>query len=186
MGTFHFVIDGFADIVQQSGALRQRDVRAKLSGHDGGKMRDLDGVIEHVLTITCAVAHTAKVTNKLMVQTVHTRVEHRLLARFADLCVHLLARLLHRLLNARRMDAAVKNQFFERDARDLAAHRIKPGENYGFRRIVNDEVDARGRFECANIAPFAADDAALHLIVGQRHDGYRRFRHMVRCAPLDG
>ena len=38
----------------------------------------------------------------------------------------------------------------------------------------------------ADIAALAADDAALHLIVGQGHHGHRGLRHMVGGTTLNG
>ena len=42
------------------------------------------------------------------------------------------------------------------------------------------------RLECADVAALAADDAALHLVVRQRHDGDGRLRGMIGRAALDG
>ena len=119
-------------------------------------------------------------------QAVDARVERRLLAGLLDAEVDFALRFLDHFLDACRMDAAVLDELFERDARDLAAHRIEARQDDGFRRIVDDEVDARQRLERADVAALAADDAALHLIVRQCHDRHRRLGDMVGGAALDG
>ena len=41
------------------------------------------------------------------------------------------------------------------------------GEGDGFRRIINNDIDAGNLFKGADIAALAADDAALELFTGQ-------------------
>ena len=41
-------------------------------------------------------------------------------------------------------------------------------------------------FQGADVAALAADDAALHLVVGQGHHGHGALRHMVGGTALDG
>ena len=117
---------------------------------------------------------------------VQIRFKDGLLAGLADLVVHLALGLFDHLLNARGMDAAVGNQLFQRDARDFAAHRIKGGDDHSLRRIVDNQIHARSRLQRADIAALAADDAALHIVVGQRHYGNRSLGHMVCRALLNG
>ena len=84
------------------------------------------------------------------------------------------------------MDAAVHDELLQRDAGDLAAHRVERGDDDGLGRVVDDEVNARRRFEGADVAALAADDAALHVVVGQRHHGNGGLGHVVGGALLDG
>ena len=101
-----------------------------------------------------------------MVQAVYVHIQHRLFTGFADLVVHLAARFFHHFLNSRGMYAPVENELFQSDPRNFPAHRIKTGQYNGFRRIVYDEVDARRGFQRADVAAFAADDPALHFVIG--------------------
>ena len=64
------------------------------------------------------------------------------------------------------MDAAVLHQALEGDAGDLAADGIESREDDGLGGVVDDEVDAGRELEGADIAPFAADDAPLHVFTG--------------------
>ena len=52
--------------------------------------------------------------------------------------------------------------------------------------VVDDQIDAGGRFEGPDVPPLAADDPALHVVIGQVDDADRGFRHMIRGAFLDG
>src|SRR5213078_1004569 len=86
---------------------------------------------------------------------------------FEELLIELLAHLLDQLFDARRMNAAVLHEALERNAGDLAADRIEAGEDDRFRRVVDDEVDAGGELERADVASLAANDAALHVFTRQ-------------------
>ena len=59
MRTLDLMVDGFADVMQQAAALREHDVAAELGRHRAREMRDLDGVVEHVLAVRRAIAQTA-------------------------------------------------------------------------------------------------------------------------------
>ena len=93
-------------------------------------------------------------------------------------------RLLDHFLDARRVDAPIRDQLLERDARDLAAHRIESGQRDRLRRIVDYQIDAGQSLDRADVAALAADDASLHLLAGQRHHGDRRLRDVIACAAL--
>ena len=100
--------------------------------------------------------------------------------------IDLLAGLGDHLFDARGMNAAIENQLGERHARDLAAHRIESRQDDGLWRIVDDEVDAGGALECADVAALAPDDAALHLVIGQRHNGDGDIGDLIGGAALNG
>ena len=61
------------------------------------------------------------------------------------------------------MDAPVLHEALERNARDLAPDGIEAGEDHCLRRIVDDEIDAGGQLQRADVATFAADDPAFHV-----------------------
>ena len=71
----------------------------------------------------------------------------------------------HDFLDARRMDAAIEQEALHGFAGDLAAHRIKAGKHHGIGRIVDEHGDARGGLEGADVATFAADDAAFQFLI---------------------
>ena len=83
------------------------------------------------------------------------------------------------------MNASVGNQALERNAGHFAAHRLKARKGNGLGRVVDDQINARHRLDGAYVAALTADDAALHLIVGQRHDADGGLRHMIGGAALN-
>ena len=54
---------------------------------------------------------------------------------------------------------------------DLAADRVEAADEHRLGRVIDDQVDARGLLQGADVAALAADDAALHLV---RRDGHDR------------
>ena len=143
-------------------------------------------MVEHILAVTGAVLHAAEQLDKLGMQAVDVRLENGALALGLDGGVDLLLGLGDHFLDAGGMDAAVLNELFERDARDFAPHGIEARERDGLGRVVDDEVAAGERLDGADVAALAADDAALHLVVRQRHDRHGHFARMVGGAALDG
>ena len=55
VAALHLMVDGFAEVVQQACALGKRHVDAELGCHQARDVRDLDGVVQNVLTIGRAV-----------------------------------------------------------------------------------------------------------------------------------
>ena len=92
----------------------------------------------------------------------------------------------HDLLDTAGVDAAVLDQLGEGDAGDLPADRVEATDEHRLRGVVDDEVDARGQLQGADIAPLTADDAALHLVRRDGHDRHGHLRGMVHHDPLDG
>ena len=70
MGALHLVVDGLAQVVEQSGPLGLGHVGADLGGQQAGDVGDLDGVVEHVLAVAGAVVHPAQQLDQLGVQAV--------------------------------------------------------------------------------------------------------------------
>ena len=102
-----------------------------------------------------------------------------------DCVVNFAACLFDHFLDSCGMNAPVKDELFECNSRNFAAHGVKAGKDDRFGRVVNDKINACCDFECADIASFPADDAAFHFIVGQSHNGNGGFRNMIRCAALN-
>ena len=84
------------------------------------------------------------------------------------------------------MNASVLHQPLQRDAGDLAPNGIETGEDHRFRRVVDDEIDAGGQLQSADVAPFAADDASLHIFGRQIDDRDRVFGDVIGGHPLHG
>ena len=86
------------------------DVGAQLGGHDAGEVRDLDGVVEHVLAVARAVLEAPEHLDQLGVQAGHVGVEAGLLAGLFHLLLDLCLGLAVGLLDARRVDAPVGDE----------------------------------------------------------------------------
>src|SRR5207237_10523863 len=119
-------------------------------------LRAFERVHEHLLSVRRAVAETAEQLEDLRMDVGDAERERRGFAFLEQLLIELLPHFLDELFNAGRMNASVLHEALERNARDLAADRIEAGEDDGFRRVVDDEVDAGGQLERAAVATFAA------------------------------
>ena len=186
MAALDLMVDRFADVMQQAGAARGYGVDAQFAGHHAGDVRDLNRMLQHVLAVAGAVAQAAERFDQLGMDAVDTGFKGGAFALGFDDLLHLTAGFFHHFLDACRMDASIHDQLFQAQARDLAAHRVERGKRNGLRRVVDDQVHAGQCFERADITALAADDAALHLVVGQRDDRYGRFGNMIGRAALDG
>ena len=178
------VRDRLADVVQQGGAARGLHRRAQLLGHHRGELRGLDQVVEDVLAVAGAELELAEHLRQLGVEAVDLGLEHGALALLGDDEVDLALRLLVGLLAQRRVDAPVGDQLLERQARDLAPHAVEAREHDRGRRLVDDQVDAGEALEGADVAPLAADDPPLHLVVGKLDQARRRLAGVRRREAL--
>ena len=119
-------------------------------------------------------------------QAVDIGLEHGALALGLDGGVHLPLGLLHHLLDAGGVDAAVQNELLQSQPGNLPADRVKAGDGDGLGRVVDDEIHAGQRFQGPDVPALAADNPALHFVVGQRHHADGGLGHMVGGAALDG
>ena len=113
VGALLLMVDGFADVMQQAGALGQLNVRPQLRSHHAAQVADFDGMLEHVLAVAGAVAKTAQQLDQFGMDAMLTGLEHGLLAGLPDLVLHLLAGLFHALFDAGGMDSPVHDQFLD-------------------------------------------------------------------------
>ncbi|GAA3422207.1 hypothetical protein GCM10018952_71490 [Streptosporangium vulgare] len=89
------------------------------------------------------------------------------------------------LLDALRMDAAVEDELLQGEPPGLAADRVEARQQHGFRRVVDDQVDAGGRLEGPDVAALTADDAPLHLVTGQVQDAHHGLGGLLGGHPLE-
>ena len=76
-------------------------------------------------------------------------------------------------------------KLLQRDPRNLAANRIVARDHHRFGRIIDDDIDAGGGFDRADIAALAADDPSLHLVGRQRQHRDRSLGDELAGQPLD-
>ena len=143
--------------------------------HDAGQPGHLGRVREHVLAVARAELQPAHQAEDLGMQVVEAQLERDGLAFLADGLLRLVLHLLDDLLDARRMDAPVGDEALDGLLGDFAAVGVETREDDGAGRVVHDQIDAGRQFERADVAAFAADDAALQVVARQvddRHGGF--------------
>ena len=186
MGALHLMVHSLADVVQQARPLGGLHVGAQLGGHQAGNVAYLDGVLQNVLTVAGAVPQAAQHFLQLRVQAPDAGLQHGALALGADGGLHLPPGLFHHLLNMGGMDAAVGNELFQSQPGDLPPDRLEAGDGNGLRCVVDDEIRPGQCLQGADVAALAADDASLHLVIGQGNHTDGDLGHMVGGAALDG
>ena len=186
MAALDLMIKGLADIMQQACAACQLNVHAKLASHQAGQPCHFQRMAQHILAIAGAILQAADQLDQIGMQAVDTKVHHSLFALALHLNFQFAAALIHGLLNAGRVDTAIGDQALQGHAGHFTAGLVKAGKGDGFRRIVNNEVTASGSFQSADVAALAANDAALHLVRGQRHHADGGFTGGIGCAAGNG
>ena len=179
------VVHRLADVVQQAAAAGERAVEAELVGDHLREVRDLQQCSQHVLPVARAVAEPAEHRDDRLGDVRQVRFLHRFLADLEQLLVHLLAGGGDDFLDAGGMDAAVLHEPFEADPRDLAAHGVEAAHDDHAGRVVDDHVHAGRLLEAADVAALAADDAALHVVAGDRHRADRVVARLLGGVALD-
>jgi hypothetical protein len=133
-------------------------------GHDARQPRHLRRMREDVLPVARSELQAAHQTQDLRVEIVQAELECDGSAFLSNLLVGLVLHLLDDLFDACRMNPAVRDEALDRFFRDLATVWIEAGENDRAGRVVDDEIDARGELQRADVAALAADDPALHVV----------------------
>ena len=169
MAAFDLVVNSLAQVMEQTGTLGSGHIGAQFGGQQAGDMGDFDGMVQHVLTVTGAVMHPAKQLDFLWVQAVDVGLQYSPFPFCLDDLFHLAFGLLHHLLDAGRVDAAVGDEPFQCDAGDFPTDGVIAGDGDGLRRVVDDQLCSGEGFQSADIAAFPTDDPALHLVIGQRN-----------------
>ena len=88
-------------------------------------------------------------------------------------------------LDAGGVDAAVRDQPFDGLLRHFAAEGIEARQDDGSGGVVDDELDAGGLLEGADVPALAADDAPLEIVAGQVDDRNRGLDGVFGGAALD-
>src|ERR1043165_7282120 len=98
--------------------------------------------------------------------------------------VHLFVDFGDDFLDAAGMNAAIEDEALHGFARDLAAVGIEAGEQDGSGRIINQDGDASGSFESANVAAFAANVAPFDFVALESDGGSRVFEAATGVTVL--
>ena len=90
------------------------------------------------------------------------------------------------VLDAGRVDAPVGDELLDGQAGQLAADGVEARQDDRLGRVVDDDVDAGGHLQGADVAALAADDPPLHVVRRQVDDRDRRFDDVLGGRALDG
>ena len=167
--------------MQQTGTACDLGVQPQFGGHDTGQIGRFAGMLQQVLPVGRTVLHLTDQADQFGMQAVDAQIDGRALADLDDLLLDLLLHLGDHLLDAGGMDSAVGDELMQRQTGDLAAHGVEAAQDDRFGRVVDDDLDAGSRFQRTDVAPLAADDAALDLVALDIED-----RHGVLDGRLGG
>ena len=142
-------------------------------------------MLQKVLAVGGAVFHLSDHADQFGVQAVDAQVDRRAFADLDDLLLDLFLDLRHHLLDACGMDAAVGHELVQGQPGDFAAHGIEAREDDRLGGVVHDDLDARGGLEGADVAAFAADDAALDFVALNVEDRHGVLDGRLRGYALD-
>ena len=106
-------------------------------------------------------------------------------AELLDVLLQFLLRGDDDLLDPRRVNAAVGDELVQGQAGDFPADHVEAADDDHARRVVDDQVDAGGLFEGADVAALAADDPPLHFVVGNADRAGRRLGGMRGRVTLE-
>src|SRR5690242_16667142 len=84
------------------------------------------------------------------------------------------------------MNPSISEQSLHRFAGHFAADGVEAGNQNGARSVIDQDRDARSGFECADVASFAADDAAFNLISLKSNRSRGVFERVFPGVTLDG
>ena len=139
-------------------------VQPKFGRHRAANKGRFDGVHQDVLRIAVTILEHPKQLGQFRMHAMNTDLDQSALAGLLDGLLDLLLGLANNFLNPSRMNAAVRNQLFKRHASDLSADRIVARNHDRFRGVIDNDVNAGGCFDCANIAALTSNDSAFHLV----------------------
>ena len=125
MRSFYLMVNGFTDIMKQSGTLRHADIHTDLAGQKACQMGYFDGMLQCILTIAGTELHSSQKFYQLGMNSMDANLENGCLAFLADHGFHFLLRLLYHLFDAGRMDTSVHDKLFQRNPCHFAANGVK-------------------------------------------------------------
>ncbi len=178
-------VDCLADVVEERRPDRHVRIEPELPRHDTGEVGDFAGMMQDVLPVARSELQAPHEAKHFRVQVVETELECGGLAILADGIVHLGADFLDDFLDARRVNAAVRDQPLDDAACDLAAERIEAGQDDRAGRVVHDQVDAGRELEGADVPALAADDPALEVVARKIDDRDGRLGGVLGRGALD-
>jgi hypothetical protein len=125
VGAGDFMVESFADIVQECSGLGYLDIGAELLGYHAGDMGHLYGVLEDILAVAGAEMEPAQDEQYARIEADDATFIGGCFALFLYGLIYILSGLFHYLFYPSRLDAAIFYEFFQCHASYMAADRIK-------------------------------------------------------------
>ena len=107
MGSFHFVVDALADVMEQSGPPCKVRIRTQVMGQVRGQVGDFQGMFEDVLTVAGPVFQPADQFDQLRMDPADADFQKSLVSGFLDFLFNLQLRFLIGFFDSSRVDPAV-------------------------------------------------------------------------------
>src|SRR3989344_4446901 len=166
MRTRNFVVQGLADVVEERSGLGHGHVGTQFLGNHASHVGHLDGMLQHILTVTGAKMESAENSEQFGVEIVDFAFHGGRFTLFLDDFIDLRFGLGHKLLDFGRLNATVGNQTIERELGHRAADWVERGEGNGVGRVIDYYLDSGGPLERFDVAAFFADDFAFQFVGG--------------------
>lgn len=182
---FGFVVHGFADVVEESGAACESSVETELVGDDLGEVGDFDGVLEDILAVGGAVGELAHGFDDLWMEAFEFEFHRGVFAGFDDFFVDLGADFFGDFFDAGGVHSAVGDEAFEGFDGDGLADLVEAGDDDDSGGVVDDDVGAGGFFEGSDVSAFAADDSAFEVVGGDGDGADGGFGGVLVGVSLD-
>ena len=119
------MIHSLADVVQESGASRDRAVEPELVGNHLREERNLNRVAQHILAVTRTEVHLAECLDDLWMKPPNVGFDDGVVTDLHDLLFDIALGLLDEFLDTRRVNASVGNKSLQCFGCDRLAHAVK-------------------------------------------------------------
>src|SRR3990170_3980327 len=136
-------------------------------------------MLEHILPIGRPVLEPPKKPYDLWVYAGETEVKDRLFSFLFNGGIHFFLDLLNNLFYPGWVYPSVGDQFFQAHTGYFPPHRVKAGQGYEFRGVIDNEVLPRGSFQGTDVPPLPSDDPSFHFIVGEAYCRHCAVSHIV-------
>src|SRR3990172_8873227 len=154
--------------MKQRHPLAQCNIKSKFRCHHAAYKCHLSCVPEIVLSITRPVFKPAEQFDNLRMYILYPEFKQYLLSILLHVLFYILPYLIHEVLDASRMDPAVRDKFFKGLPGYLTADGVKAGNNYCLRCIINYKIHSCSTLKRPNVSSFPSDNPPLHLVIRQR------------------
>lgn len=168
---FDFVGDGLTDVVEQGGGLGDAFVGADFVSDHTGDVGHFDGMEQDVLAVAGAEFEFAEEVEQFTRDADDADFAGGVFAGADDFFLDFAFGLSDGFFDGSGVDATVFHEALEGVAGDLAANGVEAREDDHTWGVINEDIDAGGALEGLDVATFLADNAALHVVVGELQCG---------------